>query len=485
MAESMWATATLLMLDPRELLIDGNSRKPVDIAVADPDFTASVAKHGVRLPVIANPAGEGRYRIRDGSRRTQAAVLAVDVHPTIPVLVTDEIGDHVVTRLRDQWIANEIRKGFDAEETAAVFEQLTLCGLSADDIAEELSVSPDTVHAGLAVRASERATAFLTKNPQGELRHAAAFAEFDADPDAIEELEATLEEEPEQFDNTVTQLRYQRHSLELRDAKANELRADGVAVVIDEDLPGMARLHELHRSATDPAGLTEDNHRDCPGHALLVGTRHGNVYTKPVCTDWERHGHTSHWRVTTGKGRARTEHEKGEMRRARVNNEAWLAARDSRRDFVKRLFAAKTPPKQASLHTLLAMIHGGPHLVEAISRGSEFATELLGLKPAPRHKTHPIAAKAKRANQTDLQMLQLALVVGAWESHYDRNHAVNTWRSPTTEDQLYFTALRAWGHVLAPVEQLVLDPTADADKWPHLQTTTPPDTEAAQDVIAA
>jgi ParB family chromosome partitioning protein len=49
-------------------------------------------------------------------------------------------------------------------------------------------------------------------------------------------------------------------------------------------------------------------------------------------------------------------------------------------------------------------------------------------------------------------------MVGAFEETFDSKASVDTWRHPSVEDRLYFTALRDWGYVLSPVERLVLDP---------------------------
>jgi ParB family chromosome partitioning protein len=66
----------------------------------------------------------------------------------------------------------------------------------------------------------------------------------------------------------------------------------------------------------------------------------------------------------------------------------------------------------------------------------------------------------------------LAIVLGGLEEHYDFEHTRTNWRSPHDEDRFYFRALTKLGFKPSKVERLVLEPTADADKWPHLQTAT-------------
>lgn len=101
----MWDNTTFELIDPRELLLDKNARTIVDIESEAPDLVASVKLHGVMVPLIANPAENGRRRVREGHSRALAAILAVDEHPVVPVLVTACTDDRVWIRLRDQWVS--------------------------------------------------------------------------------------------------------------------------------------------------------------------------------------------------------------------------------------------------------------------------------------------------------------------------------------------------------------------------------------------
>lgn len=123
---SMWDNTKFELIDPRELLLDKNARTIVDIESEDPELVASVKLHGVMVPLIANPAADGRRRVRDGHSRALAAILAVDEHPVVPVLVTECTDERIWIRLRDQWIANEVRRGFTPGDKARIFEQMAL-----------------------------------------------------------------------------------------------------------------------------------------------------------------------------------------------------------------------------------------------------------------------------------------------------------------------------------------------------------------------
>ena len=472
---SIWTNTTFQLLDPRMLLLDRNSRTILDIEAEDPELVASVKLHGVLVPLIANPAGDGQARVRDGHSRTLAAILAVDEHPVVPVLVTDCTDEQEWHRLRDQWIFNQVRRGYSAADEARTLEQMALFGLSEEEIAVQLSADPDTVAAALRVRASSTAAQALERHPQLSLVQVAAFAEFEDDPDACVQLEDTLAGEPDQFDHIASELRHARAALAAVAAKADELRATGLVVVTER--PAEAReLSQLRVSAADSTRLDSDleAHTGCPGHAALV--RRGYLGQEPrvefVCENWREHGHVEAWSASSSRTRTgtRTEAEKADMRRVRTNNEKWRAAMDVRRCFLKELLGRKTPPKQAQRHLLLALVEGGSHLTRAMTQDNHrFACELLGLKAPQWGRTHPIAAKAKRASADQALMYSLATVLAAFELAYDLTTGVNTWRSPTAEDRLYFAALKDWGYTLSKVERLVLDPAADLADWPHLQ----------------
>jgi ParB family transcriptional regulator, chromosome partitioning protein len=472
---NVWDTASLQQIDPRTLLLDSNSRTIIDLETEDPDLVASVRQHGVKLPVIASRVDDNRLRVLDGHSRTIAAVLAVAEHPTIPVLVTDASDGQEWELLRDQWIANEVRRGYSTADKARIMEELTLFGLSAQDIAGQLSTTVETVEAGLAVRRSAKVTDAMGDYPQLDVLQLAALAEFEDDADAYADLENTLAEAPEQFDHTVSQLRHRRIGHAIRDAKMTELREAGVTVLDQKDTATTLQLTRLRRSRRDDTNLGDepDSHRDCPGHAAIVSVSCGEPKVTYVCQDWKTHRHVDAWTTSRSAGHLghaeQSESEKAERRRVRVNNEAWRAAQDVRRHWLRTvLFAGTKPPKRAHQHILLAMAEGGSHLTQAMTRGNRYACQLLGAKEPEWNQPSPIAGRAKRASADQALMMSLAVVMGAFEEAFDSKHTVNTWRQPYPEDRLYLAALQDWGYTLSKVEQLVLDPSADTADWPHL-----------------
>lgn len=475
MSTALWQTASIELVNPASMLLDRNTRTIVDLEHDEPELVASIRTHGVKIPVIAHRLDTGQLRVLDGHTRVLISISVIEKHPVVPVLVTDAQDEEEWAYLRDQWIANEVRRGYGAADKARIMEELTLFGLSVEAIAGQLSVPAETVEAGLAVQRSTIATQAVAAYPQLDILQLAALAEFDNDEDSSSALLDALESEPDQFDHVVSQLRHQRAKDALRDATAAELREAGVTVLDESDRSALP-LRRLHRSNQDTTLLSDDPdaHTDCPGHAAVVSVYCGEPEITYVCQDWTSHGHQDAWsgvaEFSGPRQGPRSEIEKAEMKRARVNNERWRAAQDVRRDWLRtKLVAATKPPKQALRHLLVALAEAGPHLLQAIGRGSRYACDLLGTKKPQCNQPHPLAVRAKRATADQATLAIVAVVLGAFEEAYDAQHTVTTWRSPTDEDRLYFRLLKTWGYTLSPVEQLVLDPTADAADWPHLQ----------------
>ena len=115
-------------IDPRTLLVDLNVRHA---STADADLIASVAEHGVLVPIVGVRTEDGRVRVRMGHRRTLAAIEADCATVPVVVVADDESTDDAGTvhRLILQWAENEHR-----------------AGLTNAEVAGELFISPRTVN---------------------------------------------------------------------------------------------------------------------------------------------------------------------------------------------------------------------------------------------------------------------------------------------------------------------------------------------------
>lgn len=470
MAAMTWKNTRFELLDPRTLLTDRNSRTIVDIRKDNPELYRSVREHGVSIPVIANPTPEGGIRVRDGHSRTIIACSLVEKFPVIPVLVTESEDVAEWEVLRDHWLANEVRSGYTTADRIKLFEQMTLFGLSTEDIATQLSVGPDVVEAGLKVRRSKAVAATLTDFPQLSLEQAAGLADFEDDIEAYEELMTTLKAEPEAFDHELAEWQLERRLREARAQLSRDLEASGV-VVVKEALPaGARRLDRLHRSREDRTLLSDDPaaHSSCPGHGAMVTTNNveGVATAVYVCRDWERQGHVDSW-SPSGTGVVKEEwtpEKRAERARVVRNNKAWRAAETVRRKKLAELLQRKTPPRLAAQFIAHSLATGGHEIRRGMEVQHRFACTLLGLKE-PRHgKPNPLVTGLGKANANQATMISLAVVLAAFEA----STSVDTWRNATPEQQRYFAALADWGIRLHWVERLVNDPAADA----HVGTDT-------------
>lgn len=481
MAAMTWKNTRFELLDPRTLLTDRNSRTIVDIEHDNPELFRSVREHGVAIPVIANPTPEGGIRVRDGHSRTIIACSLVEKFPVIPVLVTESEDVAEWEVLRDHWLANEVRAGYTTADRIRLFEQLSLFGLSTEEIATQLSVETEVVSSGLKARRSTAVTATLAEFPQLSLDQAAGLADFEDDSEAYDDLMGTLSTEPEAFDNALAEWRLERELRAAREQLSRELEASGVVVVGDTLPTGARRLDRLHRSREDRTPLDEDPaaHSSCPGHAAMVTTNNveGVATAVFVCRDWVGHGHVDCW-SPSGTGVVKEEwtpEKRAERARVVRNNKAWRAAETVRRRKLAELLQRKTPPRLAAQFLAQSLATGGHEIRRGMETQHRFARTLLGLKEPKRDKPDPLLAGLGKANANQATMVSLAVVLAAFEA----STSVDTWRNPTREQKRYFAALADWGIRLHWVERLVNDPSADADVGTdtELDAETGPDTD--------
>ncbi|MEU0468348.1 hypothetical protein ABZ215_30460 [Amycolatopsis sp. NPDC006131] len=210
---------------------------------------ASIAKYGVKTAVTANPDENGNLRLRYGFSRVLANRLCVDQHPTIPVIVVEagEEDEDEAQRLIDQWDENTQRVGYTQAEEVHIFERMALFDLAPEEIAEKLSTSADRVTASLAVARSAATREALREDDQLTLEQYAALTEFESDPEAHAELLDTLRWWPGNFAFAAARWRRKAARRAACAEAADELRARGELVIVDDQLPDTAaRLHDLH-----------------------------------------------------------------------------------------------------------------------------------------------------------------------------------------------------------------------------------------------
>ncbi|MDN5750294.1 MAG: ParB N-terminal domain-containing protein, partial [Pseudonocardia sp.] len=258
---------------PGQLVVGANARGDVG---EDPEFAASIREHGV-LQAISCYVDDGRLVVEMGQRRTVFAARAgLASVPVVVIAPPDE-----VRRLLEQVTENEHRAPLSTTERAAAVQQLALLGLTAEQLVRRTRLPRVDVDHALAVAASPAAAAAAEVHPLS-LVQAAAIAEFDDEPDVVDELLADAASG--RFDHTVEYHRERRRGdAEIERVNA-ELRAAGVQV-LDDTARGAAGACVL-----SSLGLTAEKHARCPGHAAQA--MHGGHH---VDGRWEHEWFPVYW----------------------------------------------------------------------------------------------------------------------------------------------------------------------------------------------
>jgi ParB family chromosome partitioning protein len=468
-------------LDPRSLLLDRNIRTDARL---DPDFVASIRELGVLVPLIAVRTPTGEVRVRFGHRRTLAAIKAgLD---TVPVeVVGDEAADAAghIERILAQHAENAHRAALSPSETVEVVAQLSAFGVKAGEITKKTRIAKQDVKAALAIAKSDvaRDTANRLHISLGQ---AAVIAEFEDDPEAVEEL-IDRAERNWGFDRRADALRRTRAEKARQAAAAAAFTNETGVPVIERPrwgaTEGPVRLSEL---AHDGEQLTSEPHASCPGHAAFLeddwqlkggvdeasdeadddDDNYQQVWEPVyVCTDPQANGHEVTRPARAGRGAPLSEEQKDQQKAERkkvlANNKAWRTAETVRREWLTAFLARKTAPKGTLRYLLVELADGGYQLREGMQSQHGLARVLLGLpEPKPewtrdQGEGDELADALATATDARAQVIALGLVLGAYEATL----GVHTWRNPSERDGRYLAKLAEWGHELSEVEQVVAD----------------------------
>jgi ParB family chromosome partitioning protein len=469
--------ARLVLVDPRSLVVDVNVRSEVSL---DRAFVGSVKDHGVLVPISARRWENGALKVVLGQRRTLAAVEAGrELVPVFVIDAPDEEKAAEIARIVEQVVENDHRTALPDVDRVGAFEQLSLLGLSAAQIARRTRTPVRAVRTALEVTGSAVAAGAMRRCDL-TLEQAVVVAEFDGDEGAVQVLTAAAEREPERFEHVVQRLRDDRAE---RVARAQVAESVGCPVV---EQPGYGTSTPVQRLAhLKPAGepdgteLTVAAHAGCPGHAAYIVDRGSwsSVRWDPVyvCTDWVAHGHQPRFgdadRRTSGG--SMSEEEKAQRRRVIENNRAWESAEKVRRRWLREFLSRRSAPKDAAQWIAAIVAGGGLELQKALEDGFALAVELLGLAAEPRWypgsgRPHPVAEAAGTATPARAGVLTLGLLLGGIEKATGRH----TWRRPTSTARSYFTALEGWGYPLSEVERLVIAETGEAVTEPAVDESS-------------
>jgi ParB family chromosome partitioning protein len=439
-------------VDPRTLLLEKQVRHD---AVVDAELVESVRTLGVLQIITVEERERGKLTVLNGHRRTLAAIEAG--LELVPVTVLPLRAD--IERALAQLAENDHRAGLSDVDHAQAYQQLALWGMSAADIAEMSSTSPERVEAGLRVARSARALDVLAASPEVSLVDLAAAEEFADDPAVYDELIKSATDRTA-FAYDLKRAQENRAKAEARAAKVAEVEATGRVVI---DWP----IGQYDGSATSATlgylrGVGEKSHEACPGRAVAVQARWGwragepllIVETAEACADWRAHGHThSGVRKTTAKAAdlpdAEREKRAAERREVVACNKAWPTATAVRRDWINAYLAARVEKRtdRTTVTWVTDWLLAAPHGAEL----GRFLAEWMGVETGWRSKPLVDASLAR------LDMIQLGHALAGAESFLGIKDG---WRSDLGRDKKhrtlasYLKLLEHLGYVLSPVEQL-------------------------------
>ncbi len=419
---------------------------------------------------------------------------------TIAVVVAaDEASsdEATVQRLVGQYAKNEHRTGLSNAERVDVFAQMAAFGVSATKIAKRTKTKKAEVDAALTVANSDLAKVATARHDWLTLGDAAVLAEYEDDPDAVEQLVAAAE--AGRFAHVAQRLRNDREERRAREQFIAHLTDAGMSVV-ETDHDTAVPLYRL--LDTEGGEVTELAHRECPGRAVQIRTAHGYVdpttgqppachgcgadaqqmcaedctaeddedreddtdvvwraypTTQEVCIDPEDHGHTvrrydaNPYGQEKKKAAEMSEDERAAASAARrdtiESNKAWAAAEPVRREWLTQWATRKTLPKGAGAF-LASTLATDPDPVTRIG-GNHLAATLLGHATGQYGRSSDLTAAIAKASDTRAQVITLLLVLAGYEDSLSRED----WRTVRESPRRYLTYLASLGYPLSDVER--------------------------------
>ncbi|OLT43925.1 hypothetical protein BJF86_13270 [Serinicoccus sp. CNJ-927] len=395
-----WEAGRVYEVDPSTLVIGTNVRTDTR---ESKEFSASVKARGVIEPITAWADQDGSLVVDRGQRRAVTAARVGTPSGTVPVRVIDRPGD--ADRITDQLTENIHRAAMHATEEHEAIEQLALLGVSAAQIAKRTAIKRGTVDTVLTVAGSATAKKRIT----GEgltLEQAAAVAEFEHEPWAMDTLEQHLRFGGYGIAHVVQRLRDTRAERAQVQAEAERLRrGEGLPALDRADYPEGWRNLALADlvGAEDGEPVPEQDWPGVPGAAVVVSLdwdypdtddhEDDPESTDPdaevqagdgpepvqvlvpmwICTDLQAAGLMTSWdyrlsqRQDAGTGAvgpvdedAQAEAKRAQRRLVRENNTAWRSAETVRRQWLAQFVIRKTPPKGAE-DLICQAVLTGPH----------------------------------------------------------------------------------------------------------------------------
>jgi ParB family chromosome partitioning protein len=444
-------SGTIVDVDPKTLTIAMNVRPDAKL---NEDLIASIKDIGILQPPMVTANEAGGYDVVIGQRRTLAAVQAG--LKSIPVyLVTAR--EAAAAQLVDQIAENEQRLALTNAERAGGYQQLSLFGMSVDEIAKKNRVPKKLVENALTVAGNEKVTAIVTKH-EIDLEQAAAIVEFADDKRTLAQLTETASSNPTRLAYEIREAQRKRKLAASKKDLAEKLKSDRTTIVKASEYPAYgasgtgSRLSRLRSAAGKELSMTA--HKKCPGHAGFVESDsyadHARIVY--VCTDYVAHGHTT---IKNAYVRELTEEEIA----AQEARDKEIADRDIvrqlRTDFIVALLQRKTFPLATEVDQILIIgLVGVPAWTKSRYSATEDALLPFTYLQIPfegKYWEAPqrLAEYVDQVIPSHARVVQLAAALGALE-WYVRS------QRPDSYAVEYFETLARWGHTLSDREQRLI-----------------------------
>jgi ParB family chromosome partitioning protein len=477
-----WGPAPPSMIEVGQLITHpGNVRQDLDLT---PEFLASVAGIGVRVPLLITRDDAGGFRIIEGHRRL-AAALKAGLAEVPCVLDAARAGDQAGQFL-DMLVANSggYRKNLAPVEEAAALFAAHEAGATKTRIRRSTGRKADEVKTALAVGGmsgqAKEAAGELAR--QLSLDQLALLAEFDGDPAAVEQIVAALRD-GYSVEYVAERIRQDRAEAAEHERLRAELEAAGTPVT-DELPDGAVRLTALVQDEDD---LTPEAHASCPGRGVFFPAW-SRLHPVHYCTDPPAFDHAVRSMLLNSGAAGGPAAEVSDAspvppadsppdpgRRLVIEgNKAWKAASEVRKRWLGSvLFARRTAPREAApfiarqlltmpdpLHSALPGAAGSPLFSEITGHGAANWLETCDTTPAAR-----------------LPLLMLGPIVTAYEQAMTEGEGRNTWRTdryspcPRRAAGTYLAFLASIGYQLSAIEQALSDDipyTGDTPAGPDL-----------------
>jgi ParB-like chromosome segregation protein Spo0J len=477
-----WGPAPPSMIGVGQLTAHpGNVRQDLDLT---PEFLASVAEIGVRVPLLITRDDAGGFRIIEGHRRL-AAALRAGLAQVPCVLDADRAGDQAGQFL-DMLVANSggYRKNLTPVEEAAALFAAHEAGATKTRIRKSTGRKADEVKTALAVGGMSG----QAKQAAGELARElsldqlALLAEFDGDPAAVEQIVAALRD-GYSVEYVAERIRQDRAEAAEHKRLRAELEAAGTPVT--GELPdGAVRLTALVHDEDD---LTPEAHGDCPGRGVFFPSW-TRLHPVHYCTDPAAYGHAVGSMLLNPGAVGGPGAEVADAspvppadgppdpgRRLVIEgNKAWKAASEVRKRWLgSTLFARRAAPREAAPFIAGQLLAMPDPLRSGLpgAAGSLLFSEITGRTAATWLETCDATPPAR------LPLLMLAPIVTAYETAMTEGEGKNTWRTdryspcPRRAAATYLAFLASIGYQLSAIEQALADDvpyTGDTPGEPEL-----------------